>query len=294
MPDKESMENPYQSRYDATERTGSKEPSASNPPGWLGTLVAFVALTYPVAYTYVYFVGVAGAPPVVQQVVYSGGKALQFAMPLLWIGWLWLRLGGGGTVSQACQWRSASADTAQHWQDASGTHDAPFTLGRSLAFALGFALPTVVAIGVVGGLWLLPAGYLDVAGRAIREKIVQYGITTPWRYALLGVFYSVIHSYLEEYYWRWFAFRQLRRLSPLAPAAIISGIAFAAHHALVLGLFFGWGSPLAWLAGGSVAVGGAFWAWLYDRSRRLWIAWLSHMVIDIGVFGMGYWMILGK
>ncbi|MCE9552821.1 MAG: CPBP family intramembrane metalloprotease [Planctomycetes bacterium] len=266
------MENPIQSRYDRAEHGGSKAPSVNNPPDRLGALVAIVALTYPVAYTYVYFVGVAGAPQIVQQVVYSGGKVLQFAMPLLWIGWLWLK---GMRI-------------------ANDTQDAPLSLGRSLAIALGFSLPTVAVIGVAGGLWLLPAGYLDVAGREIREKILHYGITTPLRYALLGFFYSVIHSYLEEYYWRWFAFRQLRRLTPLAPAAIISGIAFAAHHVLVLGLFFGWGSPLAWLAGVSVAVGGAFWAWLYERSGRLWMAWLSHMVIDIGVFGMGYWMILAK
>jgi len=233
-----------------------------------------VALLYPVAYTYVYFIGMAGAPQLLQQAVYSGGKILQFALPLLWIGWLRLR-GKDGTVRSV-------PDTRQ----------TPFSLGRSLTIALGFSLLTVLAIGLIGGLWLLPAGYLKAAGQAIQDRIVPFGITTPWRYAALGIFYSVLHSFLEEYYWRWFAFRQLRRLTALAPAAILSGIAFAAHHVLVLGMFFGWTSPLAWLAGGSVAVGGAFWAWIYERSGRLGIAWLSHMLIDIGVFGMGYWMIM--
>lgn len=261
------MDTPQQARSFTNPRAGS-------PPRWLEVLVAVVALTYPVAYTYVYFVGMAGAPQIGQQVVYSGGKVLQFALPLLWMGWLWLRGAYRGGPSTR------------------DTPEAPWTLGRSLTICLGFSLLTIFGLSLIGGLWLLPAGYLDVAGRAIRERIVQFGITTAWRYAGLSVFYAVVHSYLEEYYWRWFAFRQLRRLTPLAPAAIISGLAFAAHHVLVLGLFFGWASPLAWLAGGSVAVGGAFWAWLYERSGRLWIAWLSHMLIDIGVFGMGYWMIL--
>jgi len=246
------------------------EPVVS-PPDWLAVLFTLLALLYPVAYTYVYFVAVAGTAQSIQQIVYGSGKALQFALPLLWIGWLWL-----------CGWHRAKMNP----------ESARLTTSQSLAIGIGFALATVLAIGLIGGLWLLPAGYLDLAGRAIREKISQFGITTPGRYIALAIYYSVVHSFLEEYYWRWFAFRLVRRFTPLIPAAIISGLAFSSHHVLVLGIYFGWTSPLTWLTGGSVAVGGAFWAWLYARSGRLWIAWLSHTVIDLGVFAMGYWMIL--
>jgi membrane protease YdiL (CAAX protease family) len=266
------MENPYRSPTIAKPAHSAPHPTG-DAPGWLTFLVALVALFYPVVYTYVYFVAVAGAAQSVQQIVYGGGKALQFALPLLWVGWLWLR----GVPRR---------------NPAEIEPEAPFSLRKSLAIGVGFALATVLAVGLIGGLWLLPAGFLDVAGRAIREKIAQFGITTPGRYFALAIYYSVVHSFLEEYYWRWFAFRLVRRFAPLIPAALISGIAFAAHHVLVLGIYFGWTSPLAWLTGGSVAVGGAFWAWLYARSGRLWIAWLSHTIIDLGVFAMGYWMIL--
>jgi membrane protease YdiL (CAAX protease family) len=107
----------------------------------------------------------------------------------------------------------------------------------------------------------------------------------------LALYYSIVHSFLEEYYWRWFAFRLLRRFVATVPAVAVQGAAFAAHHLLVLGIFFGWNSPLAWFAAGSVAVGGAFWAGLYERSGRLRIAWCSHTLIDLGLFAMGYSMI---
>jgi membrane protease YdiL (CAAX protease family) len=38
----------------------------------------------------------------------------------------------------------------------------------------------------------------------------------------------------------------------------------------------------------AVAVGGAVWAWLYDFSRSLIGPWLSHMLVDIGIFVIGY------
>lgn len=284
------MENPYQSSHSARESIPSDVQRTREPPGWLAATVAVVALLYPVAYTYVYFVAAAGAPQLVQQVVYGGGKALQFALPLLWVGWLWLRWGGGA-------WRNVQGLLGRHMEGprhpgGSNMPAKPLPPGRSLAIGVGFAVLTVLAIGLIGGLWLLPAGYFDLAGREIRVKLAQFGVTTPLRYALMGVYYCVVHSFLEEYYWRWFAFRLVRRFVPLTPAALLQGIAFAAHHLLVLGFYFGWTSPLTWLTAGSVAVGGTFWAWLYERSGRLWIAWLSHLLIDVGVFAMGYRMFL--
>ena len=41
-------------------------------------------------------------------------------------------------------------------------------------------------------------------------------------YLLLAVFYSAIHSLLEEYYWRWFVFGRLSQLCKLPTAIAIS------------------------------------------------------------------------
>ena len=40
-------------------------------------------------------------------------------------------------------------------------------------------------------------------------------------------------------------------------------LGFMAHHVVLLATFFGWDSPLAYLFSLAIAVGGAFWAWLY-------------------------------
>ena len=81
---------------------------------------------------------------------------------------------------------------------------------------------------------------------------------------------------------------QLRTLTTLGWAIFISSVGFMAHHVLVLGLYFGWFSPATVVFSLATAVGGAFWAWLYARSGSLYAPWLSHLLIDAGIFWVGY------
>jgi membrane protease YdiL (CAAX protease family) len=140
---------------------------------------------------------------------------------------------------------------------------------------------------------LVPLGWMDVAVKPIRAKIEGFGVDTLWAYAALGVFYSLIHSFLEEYYWRWFVFAQLRRLVTVPMAVVISSLGFMAHHVLLLGTFFGWDSPLTWTFSVAVAIGGAVWAWLYHRFDSLYPVWLGHLLVDAGIFWIGYDLMRG-
>lgn len=122
----------------------------------------------------------------------------------------------------------------------------------------------------------------------IRNKIEGFGVATPVRYITLAVFYSLIHSGLEEYYWRWFVFGQLCRQVRFSAAVLLSSLGFTAHHILVLATFFGWTSSLTWIFSTAIMAGGIFWAWLYSRSESIYPTWVSHMFIDIGIFVIGF------
>lgn len=122
----------------------------------------------------------------------------------------------------------------------------------------------------------------------IRQKISAMELDQPWKFISLGVFYSLFHSLLEEYYWRWFVFGQLRRLVPFWPAVVISSLGFMAHHVVVVGAYFGMASRETWLISFSIATGGVFWAWLYQRSGSLVGPWLSHLLVDSAIFAIGY------
>jgi uncharacterized protein len=223
---------------------------------WAGVVFALV---YPSLITWAYFVLAGRYSTGAQQAVFLVVKTIQFAFPLVWV-WFVLR--------------------------------EPLRTGR--ASAAGLLLGAAFSIVVVAAGWVLfdrvlrAAAVFANASPLIRDKIKGFGVDSVWKYVLLAAFYSLFHSLLEEYYWRWFVFRQLRRLLPLWPAILASAIGFTAHHVIVLHVFFKDAPLLVWLLSAAVAVGGIFWAWLYARTESLLAPWLSHLLIDAGIFWVGF------
>jgi uncharacterized protein len=223
---------------------------------WFGVIFGLV---FPMVITWGYFVFAARFSTGVQQSTYLVVKTIQFAFPLVWV-LLVLR--------------------------------ERFPLRRPSTS--GLVLGAVFSLAVVASGWLLfdlvlrDTSFFAAAAPKIHEKIAQFGIDSLWKYALLGVFYSLVHSLMEEYYWRWFVFRQLRALVPLWPAIVVSALAFMGHHVIVLSEFFKEAPWLAWLFSSAVAVGGVFWAWLYERTGSIYSVWLSHLLIDAGIFWVAY------
>jgi membrane protease YdiL (CAAX protease family) len=226
------------------------------------------ALLFPTLVTWVYFVLLAESGTAIIWTACGVGKVVQFSFPLVWV--------------LAMQHRRLGVRLPD---------------GRGLAEGIGFGLFVLVVMLVLYHVWLYPAGYMDAAVAAVRQKLDEIGVRgprAPLKYLALGVFYSLFHSLLEEYYWRWFVFGQLRRLVPLWPAVAVSSLGFMAHHVLLLGRYFGGFSPMTVLFSLAVAVGGAAWAWVYHRSDSLWGPWLSHLCVDAGIFVIGYQMAFGS
>jgi membrane protease YdiL (CAAX protease family) len=218
-----------------------------------------LALVFPTLLTYVYFTLLSAAPTVVQNTTYAILKIIQFSIPLVWV-----------RVVQR-QKLSFRADPR-----------------RGMFLSVAFGTVVLVAMWCLYKYWLLPSGRMEVALQPVRSKIEGFGVDTLATYATLTIFYSLIHSGLEEYYWRWFVFGQLRRLRGVSLAIFVSSLGFTAHHVLLLATFFGWTSALTWIFSAAIAVGGCVWAWLYNRSGSLYGVWASHMLVDVGVFLIGF------
>jgi membrane protease YdiL (CAAX protease family) len=216
-------------------------------------------MLFPGLLTWVYFVALAHSDPRLQQLAYGVGKTLQFAFPVVWI-----------TLVRRERVRFA-------WPRMAG-----------LPMGLGFGLLVLAAALAGYHLVLEPAGLLAAAAAMIREKIANFHIRSSGGFLAMGVFYCVVHSFLEEYYWRWFVFGQLRRLMPPGAAMVVSAVGFTLHHVLVLGFYFGLFSWPTLLFSLAVTVGGVFWAWLYQRSGSLYGPWLSHLLVDAAIFLVGY------
>lgn len=221
--------------------------------------VVLVALVLPTAITWLYFIEAKDWPAAAQLAVFSAVKTVLFALPIMWV---WFVQRGRVTL------RPPGASGM-----ASGLVFGAAVGGAMLAFYYG----------ALRGSELIAA-----AAPAIRNKVAGAGIDGLGKYAALGLFYSLFHSLLEEYYWRWFVFGQLRRWTTLGAAIAVSALGFMAHHVLVLGLYFGFANPATYLFAACIAIGGAAWAWLYHRTGSLIGPWLSHLLVDATIFAIGY------
>ena len=162
---------------------------------------------------------------------------------------------------------------------------------RSAALFPGMLSGLALAVGMGAVYWGFFRGNLPAAAASrMSARVEAFGVTTPFTYLLMAVGFSVVHAFLEEYYWRWFVFGELRGIFGGTVGIALSSIAFMSHHVIVLGVFLGPGAfwtMTPWLSLG-VAGAGAFWAWLYHRSGGLAGPWLSHMLMDLAIFTIGY------
>lgn len=218
-----------------------------------------LALGYPTILTLAYFVLLKDYAAAVQQSVYTVGKTVQFVFPAVWVFWI-LR---------------------QPWVR-------PEVNRKGLGIGLAFGAAVLLGMFVLYIAWLKSSPFAPGLDQQAETKVRDLGLNSLWKYAAVAVFYALAHSLLEEYYWRWFVFGQLQQVVRPVWAVGISSVGFMAHHVILLGTFFGWDSPLAYVFSLGVAVGGAFWAWLYIYSRSLLAPWLSHMLVDIAIFVIGY------
>jgi len=152
--------------------------------------------------------------------------------------------------------------------------------------AIPMGLATGAVIAAIMAVWMFsPYGALiERAGPSVRAKVASLGFAD--HFIPFAVFVTVAHSFLEEFYWRWFVYGNLRHLVPGQRAHLLAAVSFAAHHLVVTCQFFPF--PLAFFFAFSVAVGGYLWSQLYERQRSLAGAWASHLVVDAGLMAIGW------
>lgn len=220
------------------------------------------AMVFPTAAAWVYFVGWPGAETLAW--LYAAGKVVQFGWPLLWL-----------ALGRTHRW----------------THPASSGL-RGAGWLSGVGMGALI-VAVYAG-WLRGDALMDQAAPRVAERLEAFGATSLPGYLALSVFLSGLHSFLEEYYWRGFVHGGLRDRVGVVGAIVISSLAFAGHHAVVLHAYFGWahwGWTLCCSLG--VATGGAVWAALYERTGRLSAPWISHLIVDAAIMAVGYDLVRG-
>jgi membrane protease YdiL (CAAX protease family) len=158
---------------------------------------------------------------------------------------------------------------------------------RRGGLVVGAASGVVVAGIIVVGVWLLGVQNMDLA--PLRTELQKMGLHTVLPYLAGAAGWTFVNSLMEEYVYRWFVFHQCEALMEGWAAVIVSAAVFTAHHVIAVSQYLD--PPLAFLASAGVFTGGCAWSWLYMRYRSIWPGWLSHVLADIAVFGVGWWLL---
>lgn len=232
------------------------------------------AIVLPTFVTLVYFKWLSHVDPWYQQSAYGIGKTIQFGFPVLWV-WLFHR---NKLERKSPGVESPEVDSANTTSNSK----------QNLMLAIGFGLFVVATMCVAYFGFLNGTEIANSLGEEVRNKVGDLGIDSFLKYLGVVLFYSIFHSFMEEYYWRWFVYDLLKKYVAVPVANLISSLGFMAHHVILLSVYFGWDSPWTYLCSAGVAIGGAVWAWLYDRGGSLKWPWLSHLIVDAGIFGLGY------
>ena len=161
------------------------------------------------------------------------------------------------------------------------------------AVVIWTGLLTGVCISLIGCLMVItPVGDIVKANsHNLVEKAEGLGFASRGRFLLVAAFITVLHSAMEEYYWRWFIYGHLRQMVGHWPGHLIAAVAFTGHHLVLMSVLFP--LPLALFLSFLVGLGGLIWTLMYEWQGTVLGCWLSHLVVDAFLMIVGYRLIMG-
>lgn len=227
----------------------------------LKIFIITLACIFPSLLTFVYFVWLADNSAGWQQAAYSLGKLIQFTLPVWATVWIFKK-----------------------------TIKIPLHFSKNIWKGILFGLAVVILMFLLLHSPVLSHENLRVLQSTLQLKIDSIGINSLNKFIFLGIFYGLLHSFLEEYYWRWFIYGNLRKLMRPNHANLTSSVAFSAHHLILLWVLFA-GEPICLPLTLAIALGGGFWAWQYEKTNSILSSWLSHLMVDAGIFLVGYQLV---
>jgi membrane protease YdiL (CAAX protease family) len=155
--------------------------------------------------------------------------------------------------------------------------------GFFVAALLGIIISLVTLV-----LYFTVGRYL-IEPKTVKEMAARVGLDDLRVYLTGAAYWILINAALEEYVWRWFVVEKCKSLFSVNAAILLSALFFTIHHAIAVWIYFDFLMVL--IASAGVFAGGVIWSWCYNRYRSIWPGYLSHAIVDLAVFIIGYILI---
>lgn len=150
-----------------------------------------------------------------------------------------------------------------------------------IKFAISLCIPIYIII--VGG-YLLLKDIFDFS--AITTSLTNNIGVTKDNFIYVSLYISFVNSFLEEFFFRGFAFLTLGSIFSKKIAFVFSAAMFSIYHvAMMIGWFSVWVFILV-LAG--LFAGGLIFNFLDDKSRSIYPSWFVHMFANFAINTIGF------
>ena len=154
----------------------------------------------------------------------------------------------------------------------------PKRRGVIIALIIGVALYAVIL-----GAFLLLRGVFDFS--AVTKSLTSGVGVTRDNFIYVALYISVINSFLEEFFFRGFAFITLRKTISRPLAYMFGALIFALYHVAMTAGWFGAGVFILMMTG--LAAGAVIFSFLDERYGDIYSSWIVHMFTNLATNTIG-------
>ena len=154
---------------------------------------------------------------------------------------------------------------------------------NSKSFITSICLGIISYAAIVVGYFLLKKSF-DFS--TIAEKLTENAGVSANNFLYVSLYISFVNSFLEEIFFRGFAFILLRNLTSKRFAYLFSALLFAIYHTGMMVGYYGFGVLLLTISG--LFAAGMMFNFLNERSGNIFTSWFVHMFANFGINTVGF------
>jgi CAAX amino terminal protease family. len=152
---------------------------------------------------------------------------------------------------------------------------------RRISLLLGWLSMSGIVI-----IYFLFSPFID--GEAIIDDLVNRVQVTRSVFLFVALYITFGNSFLEEWYFRGFIFKQLHGMGRRRWAYIYSASLFSLYHGAIFALWFHWWVMLLALFG--LFLVGLLFNYLNEGVETILNSWIVHVFADAGVMAIGFYL----
>lgn len=151
--------------------------------------------------------------------------------------------------------------------------------GAGLTFELAIAVYLIIL-----GAYYVGKDIFDFSGitKSLTANIGVTGKSFVW----VALYISFVNSFLEEFFFRGFAFLTIKKLMSRKFAYIFSSFMFALYHVAMMIGWFSIGVYFITMAG--LFVGGLLFNYLNEKNETIYNSWMVHMFANFAINTIGF------